>query len=109
MTTKLISVARDFSKAPAGRYDSDGPAPGARFRDQYLLPALKAADSVTVDLDGTAGYGSSFLEEAFGGLVRLGFGEAELRRRLNILSARHSYEERVWNYIRKAAQTPQSP
>lgn len=102
MSAKVISIATDFSKSPAGRYVSDGPAPGEAFREQWLLPALRDAEKVTVDLDGTAGYGSSFLEEAFGGLVRKGHTEQELQRRLTIRSARQSYAERIWNYIHRA-------
>lgn len=99
MTTKLISIAKDFSPFPAGRYLADGPYPGERFRDELLMPALKAHADVTVDLDGTTGFGSSFLEEAFGGLVRKGFSVDELKRRLHIKSERQSYEVRIWSYI----------
>lgn len=66
----IINIARDFSRFPAGRYVTDGPFSGQAFRDEYLLPALKNAQKVIVELDGARGYGSSFLEEAFGGAVR---------------------------------------
>ena len=99
MTSKLISVAKEFSPSPAGRYASDGPYPGEVFRDQILVPALRNYETVVVDLDGTDGYGSSFLEEAFGGLVRRGFTVAELKKRLDIKSSRASYRVRAWNYI----------
>ena len=69
--TIRISIARDFSSSPSGRFPEDGPFSGERFRDEFLLPALKANDSVEVILDGVSGFGSSFLEEAFGGLVRI--------------------------------------
>lgn len=67
--TKTIVIARDFSKFPAGRYREDGKASGAAFRDM-LVDALQSAEGVVVIFDGVAGFGSSFLEEAFGGLVR---------------------------------------
>ena len=102
MSEKVISVAKDFSPSPAGRFLSDGPFPGERFRDSLLLPALRQHDGVTVDLDGTDGMGSSFLEEAFGGLVRKGFTATQLRRKLHIRSSRQSYEQRIWNYILRA-------
>lgn len=104
MTTTVISVAKQFSPTPAGRYLADGPYPGEKFRDDLLLPALRDSESlITVDLDGTAGFGSSFLEEAFGGLVRLGFEPATLRKRLTIHSSHPSYVSRVWSYIDHAA------
>jgi hypothetical protein len=66
---------RDFAPSPGGRFVSDGEFSGEWFRDEILVPALRTANSdsepVVVILDGTSGYGSSFLEEAFGGLVRL--------------------------------------
>jgi hypothetical protein len=63
-----------YTRTPGGRYPSDGPFPGSEFRDSWLEPAfvkaLEAGAILLVDLDGTAGYASSFLEEAFGGLAR---------------------------------------
>lgn len=67
--TKTIVIARDFSKFPAGRFLADGDASGAAFRER-LVDALNSNEIVVVVFDGVAGFGSSFLEEAFGGLVR---------------------------------------
>ena len=67
---KKIDISKDFSDVPAGRYKMDGPHSGERFRDDILIPALRTGEKVEVILDGAEGYGSSFLEEAFGGLVR---------------------------------------
>lgn len=69
-TMKTITIADDFSKFPAGRFREDGEASGAAFRDDLLVTALQDAEKVEVVFDGVAGFGSSFLEEAFGGLVR---------------------------------------
>lgn len=104
MTSTLISVATDFSPSPAGRYPEDGPFPGAVFRDKLLIPALQAHEKVTVNLDGTSGYGSSFLEEAFGGLVRKGFSPTSLREKLSLESSRQSYAARIWNYVKLASE-----
>ena len=72
-TTTEISIADDFSRFPAGRYPEDGEFNGTLFREEYLVPTLKklrGSDQLLVTFDGVAGFGSSFLEEAFGGLVR---------------------------------------
>jgi hypothetical protein len=73
MTIK-ISIAKDFSRYPAGRSRRDGKFSAEAFREDQLVPALRKAqqtgDTVTVVLDGVFGYSSSFLEETFGGLVR---------------------------------------
>lgn len=96
-----INVAKDFTRWPAGRYRVDGPFSGEVFRDDLLLPALTEAETVEVDLDGTRGYGSSFLEEAFGGLVRLGrFTSEQLLKRLRIISNEDpSLTQEIQSYI----------
>ena len=70
-TIMTIRIATDFSRFPAGRYLSDGPYSGEGFMREKLIPALQNGGKVQIILDGTMGYGASFLEEAFGGLVRL--------------------------------------
>ncbi|MCC4117593.1 STAS-like domain-containing protein [Aromatoleum toluclasticum] len=82
-----IRIASEFSRVPAGRMRTDGPFSGERFRDDFLIPALKRGDQVRIVFDGARGYGSSFLEEAFGGLVRQGlFPVNDLERRLEFIS-----------------------
>lgn len=89
MSEKMLSIANDYSASPAGRYPKDGPFNGERFRDQVLAPALRDAimkkQKLVVDLDGAFSYSSSFLEEAFGGLVRKGdFTPDQIRSTLEI-------------------------
>lgn len=70
-----IVIAESFSTTPGARYRTDGPFSGEEFREELLEPAfLQSVDSgapLLVDLDGTNGYATSFLDEAFGGLARL--------------------------------------
>lgn len=104
MKTQL-SVARDFSEYPFGRYPAHGPHSGQRFRDEHLLPLLRKKLVVTVDLTGAKGLAPSFLEEAFGGLVRAGFSEADLQELLIIRSDLDpSLAEEAWIYVKDAAQ-----
>jgi hypothetical protein len=84
-----IIIAKDFSKTPGGRAPKNGPFSGAVFRDTLLAPALQSIpsrfDKVVVVLDGTDTYIGSFLEEAFGGLLRkYDFALADLERILDI-------------------------
>lgn len=69
-----IKIAKDFSTSPGPRYEIEGEWSGEVFRKTILYPQMKSAiengTKIIVDLDGTAGYGTSFLEEAFGGLIR---------------------------------------
>lgn len=60
----------DFTKYPGPRYIKLGSNSGEEFREKYLIEKLKQDPEVIVNLDGVLGYGSSFLEEIFGGVVR---------------------------------------
>ncbi|MFM0205139.1 STAS-like domain-containing protein [Paraburkholderia fungorum] len=96
-----ISVAKDFSPFPAGRFINDGPHSGEALSNQ-IAESLDKADIVTIDLDGTYGLADSFLEAAFGGLVRRGITVSELESRLNIISQNEIYAIRILKYIRDA-------
>lgn len=63
----------DYTRYPAGEKKSDGPYSGQWFAEDVLLPALRRAHSVLVVLDGTEGYGSSFLRGAFEPIGEAGY------------------------------------
>ncbi|VUD48310.1 hypothetical protein TDB9533_01208 [Thalassocella blandensis] len=73
-----IDVAKEFSARPYGRYRDDGEFSAQRFREEFLLPAFEQGLPFLVDLSGSNRYGSSFLEEAFGGLIRDGITQEQL-------------------------------
>jgi STAS-like domain of unknown function (DUF4325) len=107
--TIVLNIAKEFSRSPAGRYKTDGPYSGEAFRDRHLIPALRRSEIVEVQLDGAFGFGSSFLEEAFGGLVRVaGFKAKELHEKLRISSKLKTYENRIWLYVDEARPRPES-
>ena len=103
---KTIKISSDYSDTPLGRSPDDGNFSGARFRDEFLRPALGAEDKVVVDIDDVEGYGSSFLEESFGGLVRKGyFSATDLQKKLEILYKDKDfkiYHDLIWRYINEA-------
>jgi hypothetical protein len=102
--TVEIDVARDFAPEPFGRYPRHGPASGERFRTEFLERALRDGDRVRVDFDGVSGLSSSFLDEAFAGLVRRGVLTREnFFRYVSIKSDRDpSYIEDVRQYVDEA-------
>lgn len=104
MSMTTIAIAKEFSEYPAGRYRVDGDFSGEVFRDDLLVPKLAQFDVVEINLDGSMGYGSSFLEEAFGGLVRLGkFSKEALRNKLKFHYAEDPLViEEIWQYIDSA-------
>ncbi|HEJ9180345.1 STAS-like domain-containing protein [Serratia marcescens] len=97
-----IVIAKDFSKTPFGRYTTDSPNSAERFRRDFLVPAFRSGEQeVVVDFRGVAlGIGSSFLEEAFGGLVRKeGLPKSRLKGRLVIKSDMPFYKEQIEKFI----------
>ena len=94
----LVKVAEQFSIYPGGRIPSDGPNSGEELRERLLVPALQTGKKVIVDLDGTLGYAHSFLEEAFGGLVRhQHFTYDYLSHRLSIKSEHNDNIVFIWS------------
>jgi hypothetical protein len=97
---KTISVVKDYTRFPAGRYRSDGPFSGERFREELLEPSLREESVVVVQLDGVAGYGSSFLDEAFGGLIRGNVLDVNnLGKKLKLESVDESLIEEIKSYM----------
>ena len=70
-----IVIKKDFTDAPGPRYIKQGEYSGEYFREKFLVPKMKEAlekkEKLFIDLDGTFGYPTSFLEEAFGGLAEI--------------------------------------
>lgn len=97
-----ISVSKDFSRTPGGRYREDGPFSGVEFREDFVEPSLKQAilerHKLAIDLDGVSGYATSFLEETFGGLVRS--LKQPVRQHLEIITKLPLRMREVEEYIR---------
>jgi hypothetical protein len=98
-----INVADDFSDDPFGRYIDDGDFNATIFRTMHLIPKLKALkdnEKLTVDFTGVStGLGSSFVEEAFGGLVREGFSKEFLFEKLVYIFPLKFYEVQAKKFI----------
>lgn len=102
----IINVATDFYKRPAGRYRKDGSYSGEVFRDDFLKPKLgnlSENEKLIIDFSEVSMSASSFLEEAFGGLVRDGFSSEELEQKIEIVANNKPIiPEKVWEYIKSA-------
>lgn len=85
---KVITIVDDFSRSPYRRKSEEVLAgeedtTGEKFRKTLLTPALQTHDKVKVILTGYNRYARSFLDEAFGGLIREdGFTYQELQEKL---------------------------
>lgn len=99
---KKICVGKDFHRFPGGRFPRHGPGNGEDFREKFILPSLVKDEALEIVLDDAAGFPASFLEEAFGGLVRAGIDAEKIRRLLTIsVTDRENevYREEAWQYI----------
>lgn len=105
-----IKISTDYSKSPGPRYIVEGKNSGELFRTNRLLPLVVQAKShatkVEINLDGTSGFGTSFLEESFGGLIRNdGFTLSELNNLLIFVSKEEPYLiDEIKEYMLEAEQ-----
>ena len=68
---ETLTIAKDYSKFPGGRYSEDGEGNATDFRENYLVPMLEKNAPFILDLNGVVYYPISFIDEVFGGLVRM--------------------------------------
>ena len=101
-----LKVSEAFSNTPGARYYEDGDDSGQEFYDNCLKEAFKGAlerrELLTIDLDGTEGYATSFLDEAFVRLVR-DFGKNDVLKFIRIISNDEpDWIEEINSYINEA-------
>ncbi len=100
-----LNIAREFADSPGWRYRTDGPNSGEEFREKLLKPrfvqALEQGRKLLVNLDGTPGYTTAFLDEAFAGLARE-FGVQQVLNRLEFHCIDEPFLPReIQFYVRK--------
>jgi hypothetical protein len=100
-----ISIAKDYTKTPGFRYESQSEgSSGEAFRDKILEPkyleARSLGEQLRVNLDGTNGFLTSFLEEAFGGLQRK-VGKENILNVIKVISSEEPYWiDEIENYVK---------
>lgn len=107
----VIKICTDYTTTPGARYLEDGPFSGQDFREKHLERAWRSGDTIEIWLDGTEGYATSFLEEAFGGLARQHMDAPldEVQRRLKFISHEEpQLEENIREYIAESRNRPQN-
>jgi len=99
-----INIANDFSITPGGRYEKDGKFSGEEFRRKLLEPHFinDQKIKITINFDNAEGYSTAFLEEAFGGLVRI-YGKDKVLTSIFFISNEDPLLiEEINNYINNA-------
>ncbi|ESE39675.1 STAS-like domain-containing protein [Shewanella decolorationis] len=107
MKTPILFIGDSFSDDPAGRYYTDGDGSGEEFREEVLRPLLSELNNLEINIDkNVEGYGSSFLVEAFGGLIKHGyFQNDELSKKIKISYSNIDYKfykNKIQSYINEA-------
>lgn len=102
MRKKVIIVKDSFSEHPFGRYPEDGDNNGQRFREEFIIPNLNDEQVLVIDLTGTLGATSSFIEESFGGLIRAGIDYNLIKNHLEVVNVSfRKHEAMAWKYIER--------
>lgn len=99
-----LNVATDFAVLPFGRYKEDGKFNATRFREEFLVPAIRSNDVVKVNMDGVSdSISSSFLNESFAGLVfKSNIAKDILLSKIQIISDREDLKAEIIQYIKNA-------
>lgn len=102
----IINICNDFSDTPGGRYKHEGAYSGEEFRETILLPAYEEIEHTTeklvINFDDCFGFATSFLEEAFGGLVRVHRKMNTFQKYVIISEDDETIPELIKKYIRAA-------
>lgn len=104
----FLHVVKEYSDSTGARYEHEAKFSGERFRTELLYPKLSDVilrnKVLVVNLDGAFGYGVAFLEEAFGGLIRVeGELASKIKEHLEIVSDEEpSLVNEIMNYLDKA-------
>lgn len=98
-----IQILNDYTEYPGPRYCTQGSNSGEDFYHKKLNEifhnAISQEKNITIILDGTAGYASSFLDEAIGNLV-YDFSKHYVLKYLKIVSLEEpDWEKMIFNEI----------
>ena len=114
MQETIITVS-DFTIMPYQRFRTEGTESAEEFREDRVVPALEIAiregGTVTINLDGTLGYGIVWPREVFGKLVsKHGFTKKQLTNHLRFINhpERPSYDKQILDYIDEAEEIRQA-
>jgi hypothetical protein len=104
----IILFVKSFSVTPGSRYKEEGKRAhsGEEFRESILEPQFELAEKsnakIILNLDGTIGYGTSWLEEVFGGIARK-YGKDRVLKTIELISNEEPYLiDDIKQYIKDA-------
>lgn len=99
----ILKIKEHFSAYPGGRYASDGPNSAEHFRRflvksrEELIKLNQFDGKLILDFSGVYPMGSSFIEEAFAGLIRI--GKRDLYDQLEFMNLDGFSLERIHQFV----------
>lgn len=104
----IIKVS-DFTTLPGARHRSDGDGSADEFFDKFvekrLNEALSARSTITIDLDGTMGYASSFVSQIALRVLGTCNKPNTIKKTVRIKSDEDPIQvDRFWSEIRNATK-----
>lgn len=101
-----IIIVEEFTDTPGGRTIAEGDYSGELFRNTLLIPRYKESvmkkEKLEIYFDGAYGYPPSFLDEAFGGLVKECHEKNILDNIIIISNDDLTIERRIRDYVADA-------
>lgn len=106
---KKFNIAEEYTITPGPRLVRHGKYSGEDFRNRVLYnlveECINSNEKLEINLDGTYGYPSSFLEESFGGLIRAGLKKEKVLDVLSFVSTdQEELPDKIINYIKDAKE-----
>lgn len=104
-----INISKEFSETPGGRKIAEGKFSGEEFREKILKnkyeEAVEKGEKLEINFDNCFGFASSFLEEAFGGMIRVHNKVGILNNIIIVSKDDETLEETIIKYVKAAEET----
>lgn len=99
----ILNICEDFTETPGARNREDGKYSGQEFFEDFLKPrylGLSEHETLTIILDNTDGFPTSFLDQSFGALARE-YSFEEVIKKIKFISKEDPYLiEEIINYMK---------
>lgn len=104
-----LNIVKEYTDLPGGRYIRQGSHSGEDFRETILKKkydyCLANDEKLIINFDDSYGYASTFLEEAFGGMVRQGYNGREMIKKIVFITEDEpSLKDRCIKFIIEAQE-----
>lgn len=90
--SNIFNITKEFSKRPCGRYKEHGNYSAERLREIILEKLNSSNDVLTIDVSGLSMFSSAFINECFGGMIRLNLiSKSDLNNRIVFVTKENNF------------------